>query len=410
MARVFRLPVGKSTTVRVSAAQRTVFDARLDPELGSVVAARRLVQAAVMTWGLADAVADGAVLCVSELVTNAVLHAGTEVVVSVSRLGDGARIEVGDGRRRLPTLDPEPPADLVATHSMTGRGLAVVAALADRWGVDEAGPAGKIAWAEIGVGRAPGPDLRPGAILTPTGGRGPGRSDRPSRPRSVDRVWLGGVPVRLLAESAGQFADRLREVQVIALDPSRRGELDGLAEVGRQLALSMGVLNDQGARAAEVARSAGLETADVEVVVADDARAAFADLRPLLRELERWVAGLPLLSLPASAEVERYRRWCAEEVARQLAGAAPRPYPFGPTPRRDGSPGGSGCRADRVAPADRAQPLAGSGQPPRAALHEDHVEPPAELAAHLPLHPDLARTRRPGAGRSTPRGRRRCGP
>ena len=82
-------------------------------------------------------------LCLSEVVTNAVLHARTDVAVSVVDLGDRVRIEVTDGSR----VRPAPRA--FAEISPTGRGLHLLERLATSWGVQMLA-SGKIVWFEIG--------------------------------------------------------------------------------------------------------------------------------------------------------------------------------------------------------------------------------------------------------------------
>ncbi len=88
-------------------------------------------------------------LIVTELVTNAVSH-GEAPVFSVSWDGESVRIEVFDNGAGRPVVRP---LDATAT---SGRGMALVDAVADRWGVEET-PAGKTVWAEVGLGL--GPDL-----------------------------------------------------------------------------------------------------------------------------------------------------------------------------------------------------------------------------------------------------------
>ncbi|WP_282693388.1 ATP-binding protein [Streptomyces sp. CC208A] len=66
----------------------------------------------------------------------------------------GIRVEVTDPRgERLPTPPPDPEALPPGTES--GRGLLLVAALADRWGTEPFPPGGKTVWAEIGPWRMP---------------------------------------------------------------------------------------------------------------------------------------------------------------------------------------------------------------------------------------------------------------
>lgn len=108
----------------------TVMDPqRLDLSAGpsSVGEARRFVRQVLLDWGLEDAI-DVATLLVSELATNAVLHARTDYAVEVSMDREGVRIEVLDG------------SDVPAHHrqnsnaAATGRGVAMVDRLATSWG------------------------------------------------------------------------------------------------------------------------------------------------------------------------------------------------------------------------------------------------------------------------------------
>lgn len=106
----------------------------------SVPTARRFVRDALQTWGLTE-VLDSAMLIVSELATNAVLHAGGEVTVWVSSPGDGTvRLEVIDDSARVPQLRG------YGDEATTGRGLRMVASLATDWGV-EPQALGKTVWA-----------------------------------------------------------------------------------------------------------------------------------------------------------------------------------------------------------------------------------------------------------------------
>ena len=112
----------------------------LDTEPASVGAARRWVADAM---GPADPdVVDRALLCASELVTNAIEHAhppaGVRVAVGHLRI----RIEVDDSSELLPHVgDPAP-------TSIRGRGLLIVRRCSDRWGIVRR-PGGKTVWCEL---------------------------------------------------------------------------------------------------------------------------------------------------------------------------------------------------------------------------------------------------------------------
>ena len=111
----------------------------LPAELSSVREARRFVRDTAIEW-LLDALIDDVQLGVSELVTNAVRHAQTDVVLTV-RLSDKLIVEVQDS-------DPElrhpavPNKDPLAT---SGRGLQIVSAVSADWGVRSV-PQGKVVW------------------------------------------------------------------------------------------------------------------------------------------------------------------------------------------------------------------------------------------------------------------------
>ncbi|MGW1776378.1 SpoIIE family protein phosphatase [Streptomyces sp. NPDC002104] len=110
--------------------------ASFDPQGRSVAAARAFVRDTLQGWGFADIV-DDAVVLTSELVTNAVVHAGTRAEVLCLRTEDGVRVEVADRypERELPLQHPgdRPYAD---PDRENGRGLMLCAALATRWGVE----------------------------------------------------------------------------------------------------------------------------------------------------------------------------------------------------------------------------------------------------------------------------------
>ncbi|WP_256103817.1 ATP-binding protein [Streptomyces sp. ODS05-4] len=111
----------------------------------SAARARRLVRAAFATWSLTCLVENGT-LIVSELVGNAVQHSGgTALTVSVTRVGPArVRIAVTDRASAVPV------ARVPSDDDTGGRGLLLVAALADRWHTEHR-PCGKTVWAELAV-------------------------------------------------------------------------------------------------------------------------------------------------------------------------------------------------------------------------------------------------------------------
>ncbi|MGB8651531.1 MAG: ATP-binding protein [Mycobacteriales bacterium] len=118
----------------------------LDPLPESVTRARAFVVRCCEDWRM-DASRDTAALLVSELATNAVRHAGTPVTVWVARRPDRLVLSVQDQSPALPEPYPADPLD------ESGRGLALVEALADSWGERDVAT-GKIVWAEIALTEA----------------------------------------------------------------------------------------------------------------------------------------------------------------------------------------------------------------------------------------------------------------
>ncbi|CAL9573034.1 hypothetical protein SUDANB150_04841 [Streptomyces sp. enrichment culture] len=115
-----------------------------------LAALRRNVRARLGAWGLHDLV-DEALLCVGELVANVITHvgAGTPTTLAVELNGAALRIEVHDPDTSvLPALVP---ADLEAEG---GRGMMLVGAVTDRWGVHLCADR-KVTWCELATGLPP---------------------------------------------------------------------------------------------------------------------------------------------------------------------------------------------------------------------------------------------------------------
>jgi anti-sigma regulatory factor (Ser/Thr protein kinase) len=121
----------------------------LEPDHLAAARARHFVGDTLRAWGLDGEVAD-AELLVSELVTNAVLHARSLASVSVERQGSLFRIAVCDDSSSVPRVRDYGP------RAVTGRGMLLVDRIADRWGVEER-LGGKCVWFEVVADRHAGP-------------------------------------------------------------------------------------------------------------------------------------------------------------------------------------------------------------------------------------------------------------
>jgi DNA-binding NarL/FixJ family response regulator len=115
--------------------------AQLDKDLRSGAAARRFMEETLDRWDCGE-VLDVVNLLVSELVTNAVVHANSEASVAVLLTPAAIRIEVTDNGSGLPAVRDATDEDT------TGRGMALVEALASDWGILPRAE-GKTVWFEV---------------------------------------------------------------------------------------------------------------------------------------------------------------------------------------------------------------------------------------------------------------------
>ncbi|GAA2531734.1 ATP-binding protein [Winogradskya humida] len=137
--------------VRTAVAARTSradhLQARLQPLPASVRAARELVSRACLAWNLPGLLQD-ALLVVSELAANAVEHACTDFVVTLSRTGTMLHVAVRDGISWFPRPRHPVSVDPLAVLEYRGRGLRLVHHVATGWGAMPT-LGGKVVWASV---------------------------------------------------------------------------------------------------------------------------------------------------------------------------------------------------------------------------------------------------------------------
>jgi anti-sigma regulatory factor (Ser/Thr protein kinase) len=137
---VLHPPAHDDSDARYSAG--TEVSARFPAERDAPRSDRHFVAAALGRWGYAGSLVDDAQLLVTELATNAAVHARSTFSV-VARTGEpGIRVSVHDASPVEPTLRDDDPT------AQSGRGLQLVAALSASWGVDVTAD-GKTVWAEL---------------------------------------------------------------------------------------------------------------------------------------------------------------------------------------------------------------------------------------------------------------------
>lgn len=195
-------------------------------------AARRFVRAAFADWTSAaeppvgDRLADDAVVVVSELVTNAVVHAGTGVDLVCRRDGPTAHSPAG----LVVEVTDHHPTRAVRTDRAArtpdipeyGRGLQLVASLAEAWGITYR-PGTKTVWARLPADGTEDPGADPAQPATR-----PARPDRrgaraaepvapPPARAPQDQDWINRGALAFLAEASDLLAGQLDEDMVAAI-------------------------------------------------------------------------------------------------------------------------------------------------------------------------------------------------
>jgi len=127
--------------------QITIATVELDLDAAEVARARRFVAETLAEWGLGALVPD-ATLLASETVTNAVTYGVRPVHLCVGLQNRSVRISVRDGGEPLSAADRAMP-EASARH---GRGIAIVGALANQYGVTELEEGGKLVWFDLALG------------------------------------------------------------------------------------------------------------------------------------------------------------------------------------------------------------------------------------------------------------------
>ena len=342
----------------------------MPPHASSVSKARALLREALA--GATDTLLDSAQLAVSEVVTNALVHAGTEVHVQARVDSEGLRVEVADGSPQLPALRD------YSIASGTGRGLHMVTESVDAWGSFARGP-GKVVWFEIRVGD------RAGSV--DGAGREARRAEaRPSRRETVDaelvlEVELLNTPLLMHLAWQEHAAALLREFLLVALED------DEVAAFMRHATASevMSVLHEQVPEPVLLDDPEAIMTTAVEPGVSAErvvirvpraTVADFATLDAMLDEATALATSGALLVPPTQPEIAAMRRWICEQVRVQdQADGAARPW----STELAGSP-------PVARQTDRYEPVAISGSPrPLLAMDEagDIVAVSASAAALL---------------------------
>jgi anti-sigma regulatory factor (Ser/Thr protein kinase) len=334
----------------------------LAPEPASARIAREWITAALEGW--AEGTVERARIIVSELVTNAVLHARTSIALRLERQESRIRVDVEDGDRTGPL-----PKRFVA-DSPTGRGMHLVDALAEDWGVSRL-PDGKVVWFVVGSGTGPlgtaptaaapgagvagaiGPVVDPGTpgasdarTETATGSlsRWPeleesdtstvatGGAAVADTPRTIT-VRILQLPIAVYVEAEQHNDAVVRELALIAHSPEGLPGTDvptRLVELANAVWAVFAAASNETRYQVERALREGREVVDLRFAVPADAWRAPMELSAQLDEIDRFCEEGQLLTLASSPRLRRFRAWYTKQVADQIQGLPASPWPYGP--------------------------------------------------------------------------------
>jgi PAS domain S-box-containing protein len=292
---------------------RGSFEVRLPPQPASVATARQLVRD-LLDERRPD-LSESAELLVSEVVTNALLHAGTDISLAATLDEDGVEVQVGDGSLHLPSRRR------YGATAGTGRGLKMLESLVDDWGVVRHAD-GKTVWFRLGSGdrRAGGP-----VVGSTT------RSEESVHLRDKVHVRLDNMPLLLHAAWQEHAEALLREYLLVSLDDVGEESIQMHAEAVDAIALLEEHVPPAGADFTDDVVLEGvvepLVSADtVDLPVPRESIAHFETLdRAIQAALDLSADGL-VLTPPTQPEVEAFRRWLCRQVLSQSAGGAPEPW------------------------------------------------------------------------------------
>jgi anti-sigma regulatory factor (Ser/Thr protein kinase) len=293
----------------------------LEPEPQSVRRARVWIGGELERLGRPDLV-DAAELGISELVTNAILHAEPPISVRLRGSRDRPRVEVHDNSGRPPRVGVDMTDDdhLMAT---IGRGMGIVALYSQSWGADVSQD-GKVVW--FVPSGDPGVDVaEEGDVYDLAEAVEEAMADAAPVEKMVT-IRLLGMPAQVFASFRGWYSEIRRELRLLSFDHDDRypvadelGELMLQVEHERRLARGIERLNQ--------AIVEGLESVDLEYVVPATASTTMARMREVLERADRFCRDQSLLTVAATPQQLELMRWYSDEFVRQGAGREPRPWP-----------------------------------------------------------------------------------
>lgn len=284
-----------------------------------------------------DELTESARLAVSELVTNALLHAEPPMTVHVRGTIEHPRIEVTDqsvippqrrGSDLLVDVDDE------FSWATMGRGLDLVATHSIRWGAEiTPNGLGKVVWFEPSATAQDEPVE--GEVFTMDEAL-VGIAAEPADPTSLVTVTLLGMPVELFSHLRRHFNEIGRELRLLAISDGQRYPL-AVAFAETYLQVEYERRQVSGIDVLDRAMSDGSEVVDLAYSTPPTAPETMVRMRELLDQVYEQLSGNVLLSVRPPDSLVELAHWYLGEFGRQPAGQQPVRWegPLRLTPRRE---------------------------------------------------------------------------
>ena len=269
--------------------------------------ARAALRALLTGTQLEDRLADGE-LALSEMVTNAVLHGRDPISLRVVRTAVCARVEVTDASPVSPSFSMLDPS------AVTGRGLMLISAASDRWGVEPLSD-GKRVWFELHAGGlADEIEADVDALLAAWG------DDLSIDPALEQvRVVLTDLDTDLVARAEAHVEGLLRELCLLAAKQDLPAVTSRVIRSVLQAAAGMDAVRADVKHQLAVAVSAGQPCVDLCLTIQRDDAELVRDFAHAVDEADRLSRAGQLLITPAPAELSDARRAYLRRLLAQLS-------------------------------------------------------------------------------------------
>jgi len=290
---------------------------QLDDQPDAVPVARHFVRDKLRGTALEHRSADSE-LILTELVTNATLHGTPPVTVGVRISPDMARFEVSDASSGTPVALVQSP------EAMTGRGLMLVEALSDRWGIDRQDH-GKLVWAEVGIAATEAEhDGAPAMPVTPDVTAAHAGEDAPPEIPEYT-IELGDVPTDLLVSAKAHVDSIVREFALVSSGAASGQTPAVSADMTRLIDAVTGRFaqaRESIKRQAIAAATAGEERTRLVLTLPLSAADAGREYLQALDEVDAYARAARLLTLETPPQHRAFRQWYVESLVDQLQALA----------------------------------------------------------------------------------------